>query len=535
MTDRPARPSGTSSRILFLFLLVALTLAVACPAAAFAAGWEIQLQGEDTWINQVKAVSATEAWVIRDDAPKVMHTTDGGASWYGADNTGLGGDLYGMFFYDDQHGWISEHNYSSRQGHVAYTTNGGTDWTVVNVSSAGDYISFGSASVGWMGGMNPRGKVLYTNDGGATWTEQTFQTPQSDSVNGVSAVSSTTCWMATGDSVFLTTDSGTTWPETFIALPAGAYISCISATDSTHAWVAGGSTGGRFIMATNNGGSNWTTQYSGSSSSDFNAIDMLPDNLHGWAVSGDGLVFTTTDGGVDWNAQVSGIDTILLDVDFVNATNGWACGTSGTILHTGDGGGPADTTPPITTPGWTDRMWMNVTSLDVPFTATDAGVGPWRIYAKLSGAAAWSWLWPTGSTVPISPLAEGENQVLYYAVDKAGNTETQKTFTINIDTKAPKATGLKNATVRKGKRVALKYRISDPAPNGGKGWATIRVMTTKGKVLKTIEAEDKKVNVALTATYKCKLKKGKYKYAVVVGDQTGNFIPKFAYAKLIVK
>jgi photosystem II stability/assembly factor-like uncharacterized protein len=530
MEDRPARIPGTSSHLHFLFLLVALALAAAFPAAAFAAGWEIQLQGEDTWINQVKAVSTTEAWVIRDDAPKVMHTTDGGASWNGADNTGLSDDFEAIGFYNASVGCIC-----SRLGLVAYTSDGGGTWNTVQTTAQPKEISYATAGVAWMGGLNPRGKVLYTSDGGATWTPQTFQTPQSDSVNDVSAVSATTCWMATWDSVFLTTNSGSTWPETFIALPSGAYINCISATDSTHAWVAGGSTGGRFIMATSNGGSNWTTQYSGSSSSDFNAIDMLPDNLHGWAVSGDGLVFFTTDGGTTWKAQSSGVDTILLDVDFVDATNGWATGTSGTILHTGDGGGPADTTPPVTTPLWTNGQWISSTSANVGFTATDSGVGAWRIYAKLSRATAWSWIWPAGSSVALSALTEGANQILYYAVDKAGNEEQQKTFTLNVDTRAPKATGLKTATARRGKTVALKYRISDPAPNGGKGWATIRVTTTKGKVLKTIEAESKKVNVALTALYKCKLKKGTYKYSVVVGDQTGNFNPKAAYAKLIVK
>jgi hypothetical protein len=89
--------------------------------------------------------------------------------------------------------------------------------------------------------------------------------------------------------------------------------------------------------------------------------------------------------------------------------------------------------------------------------------------------------------------------------------------------------------VRRGKTVALKYKIADPAPNGGHGNARIRVMTGKGEVLKTIYAYNKKVGVTLKATYTCKLKKGTYKYAVDVSDQVGNSTPKVAYAKLVVK
>ena len=327
------------------------------------------MSGEDTWIEQIKALSPTEAWALRDDPPKLMHTTDGGASWFDANNTGSNHDYNAFTFFDSLHGCVA-----NRLGMVACTSDGGNSWGQVQTSCTAKEISFASESVGWMVSMNPRGKILYTDNGGTTWTEQIFDPTLQESLNGVSAVSTTTCWAATYNGVMRTTDSGVTWPDTDITLPADSFIMTIYATDADHAWVGGAGLGSRFIMATSNGGETWTTQYSGESGGYFEAIDMLPDNLRGWAVSGDGLVFFTTDGGATWQAQVSGIRTILLDIDFVDAANGWATGTSGVIIHAGDGGGPADTAPPVTTPNRVSGSWVNGSGANLFLSSTDDGV-----------------------------------------------------------------------------------------------------------------------------------------------------------------
>jgi photosystem II stability/assembly factor-like uncharacterized protein len=51
-----------------------------------------------------------------------------------------------------------------------------------------------------------------------------------------------------------------------------------------------------------------------------------------------GGIFNTTDGGATWTAQTSGTSVTLQDVDFVDATTGWAVGDDGEILNTTDGG-----------------------------------------------------------------------------------------------------------------------------------------------------------------------------------------------------
>jgi len=49
-------------------------------------------------------------------------------------------------------------------------------------------------------------------------------------------------------------------------------------------------------------------------------------------------IIKTADGGESWTAQAVGSSVSLLSVDFVDAEDGWAVGTSGAILHTSDGG-----------------------------------------------------------------------------------------------------------------------------------------------------------------------------------------------------
>jgi len=59
----------------------------------------------------------------------------------------------------------------------------------------------------------------------------------------------------------------------------------------------------------------------------------------GWAVGAAGCIFATTDGGRTWLPQNSPATIDLLDVKFVDASEGWVAGDQGLLLHTIDGGG----------------------------------------------------------------------------------------------------------------------------------------------------------------------------------------------------
>ena len=84
--------------------------------------------------------------------------------------------------------------------------------------------------------------------------------------------------------------------------------------------------------------SQWVTQNS-NSGDHFWGVYFVTDNI-GWAVGGWGGVpiRKTEDGGTNWNSQWAGTSAWLMDVSFANTTNGWIVGDGGTILSTTNGG-----------------------------------------------------------------------------------------------------------------------------------------------------------------------------------------------------
>ena len=95
------------------------------------------------------------------------------------------------------------------------------------------------------------------------------------------------------------------------------------------------------IQTTNNGGSSWTAQTSGTPQQLFSVY--FTSATQGWAVGAAGTIRTTNNGGSSWTAQTSGTSQFLRSVYFTNTAQGRAVGTNGTILLYG--GIP---TPPCT-------------------------------------------------------------------------------------------------------------------------------------------------------------------------------------------
>ncbi|MGH7496475.1 MAG: YCF48-related protein [bacterium] len=62
------------------------------------------------------------------------------------------------------------------------------------------------------------------------------------------------------------------------------------------------------------------------------------DAENGWAVGTSGTIIVSRDGGQTWEAQMSGTTSALTSVRFIDAARGWVVGVDGTILATHDGG-----------------------------------------------------------------------------------------------------------------------------------------------------------------------------------------------------
>lgn len=90
------------------------------------------------------------------------------------------------------------------------------------------------------------------------------------------------------------------------------------------------------ILRTTDGGSNWSTQTSGTVQT-LRGVSLLNAST-GIAVGTAGTILRTTNGGTNWVPQVSGTTGFLRAVQFANANDGIAAGDIGTIVRTTNGG-----------------------------------------------------------------------------------------------------------------------------------------------------------------------------------------------------
>jgi probable HAF family extracellular repeat protein len=144
---------------------------------------------------------------------------------------------------------------------------------------------------------------------------------------------------------------------------------------------------------------------------------------------------------------------------------------------------PADTTKPSTSAtrsvepnaaGW------NKANVTVNLNATDnqGGSGVQKITYATSGAQTIAQTDAPGNSVEVALDQEGTTTLTYYATDKAGNVEDQKTLTLKIDKSAPTGSVTINdgASRTRSRSVTLSLSATDPSP--GSGVSQMRISNT---------------------------------------------------------
>ena len=200
----------------------------------------------------------------------------------------------------------------------------------------------------------------------------------------------------------------------------------------------------------------------------------------------------------------------------------------------------SDDNPPVTTTDAVAQYWDAAT---IVATATD-DEGIAYIYHEFDNGLVRLATIPDKPlsaqiTIPTAkdmPLAVGSHTVRVWAQDINGNVEAQQTITFDIvaDTVAPTTSATAVSVVRN-RTATLKYKVSDADPNKGTADVVIKIKNSRGRVMRTITADDRAVNVALTAKFRCTFAKGVYKYYVYATDAAGNVQSKAGYAKLTVR
>ena len=202
---------------------------------------------------------------------------------------------------------------------------------------------------------------------------------------------------------------------------------------------------------------------------------------------------------------------------FRDVSSSYAWGVSGgTALALTAGTPPpvVDVTAPFTSVDGAGTGWRR-TPAALVLNASDAGSGVDFIEAELDGAGL-TRLPGLPGTLEVS--GQGVHTVRYRATDKDGNVEATRSLTVRIDAEAP-VTSARAASVLRGARVTLRYRVVDLTP---KAKVRLVVRTLAGHRVATLKLGARRTNTLRVARWRCKLPRGAYLVTVYATDQAGN-------------
>ncbi len=239
-------------------------------------------------------------------------------------STGSSYDFYGVTFLTPSVGYIV-----GAHGTILRTVDAGTTWDTL---ASGEYlnlksVSFASGTFGKVCGAG--GTVLTTTDGGQTWKHDSTGVRQD--LRSIAAVDSST-WIVVGQGGVLlrTVDAGNTWDK--FSTGTTDALNCVDFPSGSFGVVVGSSSS---ILMTHNGGASWGIEHDRYPNT-LNGVNFI-DSLHGMLVGGPSIIVQTGNGGVSWNAtSVTG--TSLNSIAMFDTSIGIACGTSGMLFMTLDGG-----------------------------------------------------------------------------------------------------------------------------------------------------------------------------------------------------
>lgn len=278
--------------------------------------WSAQNSGVTADLDDVFALSATEAWVCGDNGT-LLHTTDGGMNWNPVALTGA--DLQGIAFKDESIGIVVGDG-----GTVFQTLNGGQSWTLQTSSTSSQLrgVAWGSGDIVWAVGEG--GAAIRSIDNGSNWTS--LITGTGSRIRAIDAIGSDLAWIV-GNGALLrhTQNGGTNWVS---QSPGGDDIQDVQFLNNQIGYISRSSNPP--LLFTDNGGSTWSSRSSGIAE-DLNGLFFI-NNEQGWATSESQNIYQTTDGGISWVLQFNGTTFgEINEVHFGSPERGWAIGDAGAI------------------------------------------------------------------------------------------------------------------------------------------------------------------------------------------------------------
>jgi photosystem II stability/assembly factor-like uncharacterized protein len=427
-------------------------------------------------IRKLSMMDPANGWATSD--AYVLHTTNGGATWYNV-TPPTASSVRGGFFLNASQGWFLSPDSLYR------TADGGASWTRYYVPFNGGTIQFLDQANGFVlsgepSGMHKHAVYLYkTSDGGATWIRQYANDPSlpnntlpfSGTKNGMTFRDASTGWVngytpTPGFAYFYKTiNGGVSWAPQSLPIPAGYESADINAGSPRFfgandavmpVWISTG-VGGRnlFLYVTHDGGTTWTVSPAAAPNSFGSDFVSVRD---GFSIGDTGLLHVTNDSGANWiqitpNVPIGG--DFIPQIDFVSTTMGWALkrdlNGNAAFYRTSDGGAtwtllfgtPAPVTPSTPLPD------LTVTQLRIelqnPSCFTPGDLMGVRTWVKNNGAAAVGSFAVriNGVEQTVNGLAAGETTSIFFngysnpvdaAVDPANSiVESDETNNVRTD------------------------------------------------------------------------------------------------------
>ncbi len=224
------------------------------------------------------------------------------------------------------------------------------------------------------------GEILNSDDNGTTW--KIINSGVADDLNQVKFTSSKIGYIFGASRMLKTENGGDSWFP--VSLPVTSYpgLSSFYFPSDTVGYLFGG--GG--VYKTNDGGRSWATL----NTNQYNTINsgwFLDENT-GFACGSSGTILTTKDGGATWQAITQtavGTSTNLANIIFINKTTGYITSSAGDILQTKDGGATWARISTVVTDGYTGRIYF----LNDKTGYLLAGYNSAGLYKTIDGGQSW--------------------------------------------------------------------------------------------------------------------------------------------------
>jgi len=547
--------------------------------------WSLQHAGSG--VGEYLDVCCTDSdhvWAVglEGGVSRIASSVDGGATW--AVQSPEAPALSAVTFRDDRHGWaVGSSPYAGMEpiAHMLRTSDGGLHWDAVLLPGhmVATDIAFGDGLLGVVVGGDSRYAdtptdnwqyMVTTTDGGASWAA--LPGSATNDLHGV-AFTDRRRGLAVGDdgTMLATDDGGDHW-----------MLRASMATADLHGITFRGSTGcivgaGGSILVSNDGGGSWTLRASGTAA-DLNGVSFA-DSRCGWIVGDRAVVLATEDGGAHWSPKDCGLPAgtcTLSAVWFIDRRNGWAVGqrratstalVSGCIIRTTDGGehwrqvaGHGDGMPlrgicfSDLDHGWIVGGLFGACAMrttdggrDWPTTAVNppgSSAGAWNKVLRSVTFSDRLHGWAVGDDGTVAATSNGgkawhvqnsgTTQDLYgaWCVDKGHAWVVGKRGTI-LAGPMPVPVAPNSVRVRRGAVAKIRYKISDSSVVTAK--VTIKIRNARGRTVKTLRCRRRPPNKWLRAKFRCRLKRGSYRFSIYVLDSAGNRQLKPAGNRLVVR